>query len=82
MVKVASKEILNAKQASLWHFKRNSRVAVGAGGAREVHAPAASWNARREKRSDRWDTHANKSDGHVSSLRMRKGGGGVAASHQ
>lgn len=73
MAKVASKEILNAKQGSLWHFKRNSRLAVGAGGAREAraHASAASWNACREKRSDRWDAHANKSDVHVSSLRMR-----------
>lgn len=70
-------------------LKRNSRVAVGAGGAREAraHVSAASWNAHREKCSDRWDAHANKSDVHVSSLRMRgflvgKGGGGVAVSRQ
>lgn len=90
MAKVALKEILNAKQASLWHFKRNSGVAVGAGGARgaRAHASAASWNARRRKRSGRWDAHANKSDVHVSSLHMPgflagKGWGGVGAvSHQ
>lgn len=85
MVKVELNEILNAKQANLWHFKRNLS-SCGSWCSVDVQAQISTtvWNSLREHR---WGTHSDKSDMPVSSLLMQDFTGealqrGVAALHQ
>lgn len=67
MGKAELNESSNAKQANLWHFKKNLWVVVGAGVLRGYTGTQIyrRFGIHNKKHANRWDANTNKSDPHV-----------------